>query len=738
MRPINWYSPSGHLKGQLQGISCSLDLSITDVPKATLQILPGVQPAIHDLVDIIDPRGENHRMRVVSYSASYGQSCTLQLIGAVDSLSDDVYAQSAEEAQTKTATEWMDLILAQQSSAYWVRGTCELDASVVIQPNYQDLWTLLEMIREARPGYYWVYDYTVFPFRLSLRALPAGIQAGFTLSRNVESAQISVSDQEMCNRLIFTVTGSDGTSTVQVYNDAASQAVFGIRARCTDIKAEEIPPGLTAEQYAQQVLQAHSVPAIALQINGLDLQKLTGDAYDRITLGGICRAQLPDWGQPIDERVVSFSWPDVLDDSAVARIRVSMSTEIPHITGSLASARDMAQSVKTSARRGGGGGGKADANGWAKVLTKTIDAVDGTGIEQMWRSGITIGADAGVRIFSISQGMESLNTSIQSNAGAISLEAQRATGAEEALSGRIDVQAGRISLVVTGEGANAQVNAGAIILAINGGGGGSSTRISSDHIELDGDAVVTSLYGKDVSVNEMDVGASFSYQTEDVAWCTFSIDGTEVATFLGTADVDFDRAAAEAEGAAAMGIILDSVTHTVKVGASDTKSGTVTVFVGTPVYSEGTATIAVVASALIGSTTMAGQTATKSFPLAVSAFPWAKGADGGYWLTCCVQADGTDLNTTKVSISGAEPYAKGVEAGRGDATATYNEGWNDCRDEVASHTAYAVPGVSPWSRTPQTLYNASGTPVIVDRYIYTSNAYSTSKLYYTTLPDTKP
>lgn len=186
-----------------------------------------------------------------------------------------------------------------------------------------------------------------------------------------------------------------------------------------------------------------------------------------------------------------------------------------------------------------------------------------------------------------------------------------------------------------------------------------------------------------------------------------------------------------------MGIILDSVTHTVKVGASDTKSGAVSVFVGTPVYSEGTATIAVVASALIGSTTMAGNTATKSFPLAVSAGPWAKGADGGYWLTVCVNADGTDLNSTKVSISGAEPYAKGVEAGRGDATATYNEGWNDCRDEVASHTASAVPGVSPWDRSPHTLYNASGTPVIVDRYIYTSNAYATSKTYYTTLPAAK-
>jgi len=484
LRPINWYSPAGHIKGQLQAISCSLDLSITDVPKATLQILPGVQPAIHDLVDIIDPRGENHRMRVVSYSSTYGQSCTLQLIGAVDSLSDDVYAQSAEEAQTKTATEWMDLILAQQSSAYWVRGTCELDASVVIQPNYQDLWTLLEMVREARPGYYWVYDYTVFPFRLSLRALPAGIQAGFTLSRNVESAQLSVSDREMCNRLIFTVTGSDGTSTVQVYNDSASQAVFGIRARCTDIKAEEIPPGLTAEQYAQQVLQAHSVPAIALQINGLDLQKLTGDAYDRITLGGICRAQLPDWRQPIDERVVSFSWPDVLDDSAVTRIRVSMSTEIPHITGSLASARDMAQSVKASARRGGGGGGKADANGWAKVLTKTIDAVDGTGIEQMWRSGITIGADAGVRIFSIYQGMQSLNSNVQINSGLISAEVTRATAAEGALSGRVDVEAGKIALVVSSTQDGNVINSASIVAAINSAE--SSVAISASKIKLSG------------------------------------------------------------------------------------------------------------------------------------------------------------------------------------------------------------------------------------------------------------
>ena len=454
----------------LLATGCSIDVSTTALPKATLT-LPGngAVPGIRDLVQITSPHGTVQVYRVVSSNYAYGQTATLQLIGAADTLSDDVYDVAAEEDETLPAAQWLARILAKQSVARWQFGICSMTASVKIKTNYQDLWTLMESVREARPGYWWTFDYSTDPWTINLVQLSDEIVSEFRLSRNIESAQLSFSDQDLCNRLVFTVSGSDGTSSVTTYDDAASQAKYGVRTRCTDIKEDEIPSGMTAAEYAAQELAKNANPIVTIQINGADLSNLTGDTFDRITLGACCRAVLPDNGNPIVERVVGLSWPDAINTPE--RIRVTMSTEPASFTGSIASARKVAEAVRKGG--GGGGGAKADVDGWAKVLTDTIDAVDGTGIAELWQSGIQMTSHGGVRIFSLYQGMASLDSElvvtnsnitaevtrataaegtlssrIQINADGITAEVTRATAAEDTLSGRIDVQAGQIALKV--------------------------------------------------------------------------------------------------------------------------------------------------------------------------------------------------------------------------------------------------------------------------------------------------
>ena len=441
-----WLKADGTEVGRLQALSCSLDLSVNDKPKATITIPASTTvPNTHDFVEIYTEHGSAGIFRIVSSTFKYGDTCQLQLIGAVDTLSDDVWPATVDEA-TKAASEWIRQILAKQTTTRWTFGQCALSASVRMKINYGELWTLLEEIRNARPGFRWVYDFTTTPWTLSLLQMPSTVSSEFRVTRNIESAQITVSDQNMCNRLIFTVTdgGNDGTATVNTYNDNASQTKYGIRTRCTDIKTDEIPIGLTASEYARQLLSEHAVPEFSIAITGADLSKLTGTALDHMELGYLCRAVLPEYGETVTERLVALSYPDVLNEPM--RVKAQLSTELGSITGNIASAKRIAQAVKASR---GGGGGKADKDSWAKVLTDVIEATDGTGIKEMWQSGIQINSHGGVRLFSLYQGLSSLDSEINITNSAITSEVTRATAEEGRLSSRITQTAEAITLKVS-------------------------------------------------------------------------------------------------------------------------------------------------------------------------------------------------------------------------------------------------------------------------------------------------
>ena len=503
-----WRYADGTERGRLQALSCSLDLSVSDLPKATITIRSADEiPGTHDFVEIYTEHGSAGIFRVVSSTYRYGQTCQLQLIGAADTLSDDIWPETAEEA-TRTVAEWIQLILAKQSTVRWQLGSCALNASVKMKVNYSELWAMLEDVKGARPGYRWSYDFSTWPWTLSLVQMPDVISSEFRVTRNVESAQITVSDQQMCNRLVFTVTdgNSDGTPAITIYDDTASQQKYGIRTRCTDIKTDEIPIGMSAADYARHLLSEHAVPDFAIMINGADLSTLTGTSVDHFELGYLCRAVLPEYGETIEERVVALNYPNVIQEPH--SVRVSLSSELPNITGSVASAKRVASAVK-AARGGGGGGAKADKDSWAKVLTDVIEATDGTGIKQMWQSGIEMTSHGGLRLFSLYQGVASLDSelkitneaitsevsrateeegrlssSITQTAQAITAEVTRASNAESSLSGRIQVQADKVSMVVEETASGNVVKAASIVAAINNAG--SSVVISADHINLDG------------------------------------------------------------------------------------------------------------------------------------------------------------------------------------------------------------------------------------------------------------
>ena len=460
-----WLNADMTERGRLDDTGLAIDLSTDAVAKATLTIpTKGEVPAIHDFIELYTLYGSAGIFRVVSYGHTIGQNAILQLMGAVDTLSDNVYQQSADGEVSKTAAQWIADILGRQTTAYWQAGDCALNVSVKLRPNYQTLWTMLENVRKARSGYWWVADYTTTPWTLHLRQMPSVVASECRIPRNISSAQISITDDELCNKLYATYTPETGNSSLSVYENSTSQSTYGLREKCTDIKWTDIPEGMTLAEYAAVLMEQHANPTASVQINAVDLHEATGDNFDKITLGSLCRAYLPGLPAPLEERVVKLSWPNARQEPE--NIRFNLSNAIQPFTGGLNIMK------KAASGMGGGGAGKGakePLEGWSMILTKTIEATEGSGILQMWQSGIDMTAEGGVKIFSLEQGYNSLY-------------------------GGINVQAGRIDLVVEGEGSSARIKIEAITNDLND----SQVYIEADRITLNGNTTTQGLTIADV------------------------------------------------------------------------------------------------------------------------------------------------------------------------------------------------------------------------------------------------
>lgn len=118
-------------------------------------------------------------------------------------------------------------------------------------------------------------------------------------------------------------------------------------------------------------------------------------------------------------------------------------------------------------------------------------------------NGIVLGEDGlplivdGEYVFS-DESNNSVYSQIRQNADDILLEVTRATGAEQTLTGQINVEAGKITQIVTAVGSDGQVNAASIVTAINGQGEG-AVNINANRVTISGTATINNTFTVDSS-----------------------------------------------------------------------------------------------------------------------------------------------------------------------------------------------------------------------------------------------
>lgn len=515
------------LDGSLQPVrvlephNVAITLNSPGISQATIVLGPDdPEPAMHAWVELFNQKGSVGIFRVSVPTQDYTQQQSIVLRHGIDSLADSHYIGQVDfdgSVQTLISTLLTFQTTRINGQAPWQLGTCQCSATKKYSINYDRLSDLLAKIEEEESDYYFSYDQSSFPWTINFLLKPTEADAGFRLSRNVRTISRTLNDNDLCTQLILSVsvattdeatgsgitpgdpeyeptpgetdadiTGITATSTttetaIRVYDNAAAQAIYGIVQRTADIDTHDHIAGGSfpeADAWAARFLAQHAAPTMQLQIDGDELKALTGDSWDEAKLGHICRVELPEHNQSFAQRVVSVSYPEALSDPR--HVTVSLATQLPKFSSSIASLKEQSAANAAASRSISRSAASAkEMKAWSMVVTDQQLALDGTGIMQLYESGIDMDAKGGVKIYSLAQGVQSLYSGI-------------------------NVQAGRIDLVVTGEGTSASINIEAIVDGVNK----SQVSINADRIKLNGKTIVG---------NVQDLGYALTVDNADIS-----------------------------------------------------------------------------------------------------------------------------------------------------------------------------------------------------------------------------
>ena len=522
----------------------------------------------------------------------------------------DTYEEDVPFEISGTAAQVFTQLLTYQTSLIkgvkpWVLGTCEATATIKREINYDNL---LELINDIMDNdlheYYLDFDMSTFPWRLNVKYKSKQISAEGRLNRNIYKFTLSYDDANLCTR-VYSEKLSGG------YKDSPKTAVYGVVGQ--HIRIDDGATTQEATNIAQRHLDNFDEPTISIEIEMRDLARITGEPFDSIAIGDRFRVTIPEHGLVVDETVIALSYDDVYAEEGT--VTVSLANKTADLTwsgnknsktynDSMGGAGSTAKDAEETAQAAKGAG---QGTRFEVIKDKRIREN-----EQLYllRAGLTVDPETGVSLFSskigevgkqvanfnvrydqitadvakvqgdvvtaeshitqtadqiraeVSDHVAGLNSSITQTAGQIRSELNDEV---ENLSSNITQTASEIRTEVADKetGLKSSIKQNADSIALNAK---NIKIIADDYVTVNrlntevesikqgyANSFTTSeFHGGTCTAVTLDTGALKVGNGGSAAWHTVSVDGTAVAKVLGNADINFDRAAAKAEGAAAV------------------------------------------------------------------------------------------------------------------------------------------------------------------------------------------
>ena len=258
---------------------------------------------------------------------------TVQLEHAINTLRDRVMFGEVKSSDISgssadpTAQQAVSYILNRQSD--WTLGT--FDYGSVTNPysfNGDDLFSALETVSASLADCVWEYDFSSYPFTISIRQADSNVRSEMRTDRNIRTLKQTVDRSRMYTR--FYPIGKNNLHITGEYV-SRNENLYGVISKVEADQSLETEAELTA--WANERLSRHAEPAVTVTISGLDLAEATGESLDSFVIGKKCRVPLPEYGTTITERVVKLAYTDTVNEPM--SVTVTLANELTDVASIL-------------------------------------------------------------------------------------------------------------------------------------------------------------------------------------------------------------------------------------------------------------------------------------------------------------------------------------------------------------------------------------------------------------------
>lgn len=225
---------------------------------------------------------------------------TISCEHVIATLCDNVMFGSYTYGGTDTHTaDVIRFILSKQSTQNWVLKECDFDFAYEYNWEQENLLNALYSVPKVfTDPYMWVFDTSVYPWRISLKRIDTSAHPDYYIraKRNLVSDSTELDYTTICTRL-YPLGYGEGINQLTIkdvnngipYLDAPASVIaqYGIKEKV--LCDRQFEDAETLKAYAQTVLDAMQEPSATRSFDVVDLYPITSDDIDNAEVGKICK-----------------------------------------------------------------------------------------------------------------------------------------------------------------------------------------------------------------------------------------------------------------------------------------------------------------------------------------------------------------------------------------------------------------------------------------------------------------
>lgn len=328
--------------GRLNPVRESPTMRMQPLSTAELELAPD-DPYVEVgmFVELYTISGSIGIFRVSNVRLNYGSknTRTISLEHGIVTLADNLlfgyHEYGGGDASTGEAmyvNDVIDVLLSYQEVQYWERDTSIPENQTMYSAfsysfeNENVLSALISLTEPMPEQMIWTFDFSSFPWKVGLRKLNAIDDRWPTcecrMHRNMSTATVNIDINDLITR-IYPLGYGEGVDQLTVEDAYVNGVRYGLPYIQDDEAVAEwgilqgvytettVADPATLYNMAKNVLDAKSTPVVTITVSALELADLTGEPWDHLELGRVCRMAIPDHDVVMEERIIEMTWSDV-------------------------------------------------------------------------------------------------------------------------------------------------------------------------------------------------------------------------------------------------------------------------------------------------------------------------------------------------------------------------------------------------------------------------------------------